>query len=97
MILNVSTPETSELLLAQPYIVIPYITILALAAVTGTFGNILVMGTMILMPHSKDHEAENIFIFNLAISDTTVTAFINPFSIIGKSVLNNIISEAQVL
>ena len=85
LILNVSATDTSDLFLTQPYKVIPYITILGVAAVIGTVGNVLVIGTIILMACSGCHGANNIFIFNLAISDIIVTAFIDPFSILGKS------------
>ncbi len=84
LILNMSATDTCDLFLGVPYNVVPYITILGVAAVMGTLGNILVIGAIALMTHKQCHEASNIFMVNLAISDILVTAFIDPFSIVGK-------------
>ncbi len=84
MILNSSSDREYSLLIDErPGVVIPYLIILTTAAVSGTFGNMMVMAT-ILMSQGRSRGVGNIFIFNLASSDIIVTALINPFSVIGK-------------
>ncbi|XP_072024927.1 melatonin receptor type 1A-like [Amphiura filiformis] len=61
--------------------IIGYLVLLALTAFCGTFGNILVIGAVLV--HQKLRILSNIFIVNLAIADLMVSAIINPFSILG--------------
>jgi adrenergic receptor alpha-1D len=70
------------LTVTQPGIAIPYIITLAIFAIVGTFGNILIIGTM--TTGSNKNVVGNFFIVNLAICDIVITAFINPMAITGK-------------
>ena len=60
-------------------LLVPYI---CGAAVVGTVGNLLIVGSIILLSTRQHHNVANAFVFNLAITDLIV-AVINPFRIIG--------------
>lgn len=75
----------TELFSKQPGVTIAYISVLSVATLTGTLGNMLVLASVgILM--RRQHAVVNgySFICNLACSDLMVTAIINPFAILGK-------------
>ena len=56
--------------------IIVYLLITVVVAVTGTTGNLLVIGA--LMVHKRLHVLSNVFIGNLAVADLHVTAIVNP-------------------
>ena len=76
------TQDTLPLLIRRPFISLPYITVMGAAAILGTAGNLLIVGT--LATDKKNKNVGNFFIVNLALSDLVVTALINPFAIVGK-------------
>ncbi|KAK2146728.1 hypothetical protein LSH36_587g01004 [Paralvinella palmiformis] len=51
------------------------------AALLGTVGNLLIIGTLVTDQRSRN--VGNLFIINLAASDMIVTALINPFALLG--------------
>ena len=65
-----------------PWVAIPYAVILGVFAIVGTFGNILIIGSM--TSGANRHVVGNYFIINLAICDIVVTLIINPMAIVGK-------------
>jgi hypothetical protein len=83
--MNESRP--SSVLTEQPGVAVTYITILTLAALIGTLGNLLVIASVVnhLLRKPHDHARGYIFICNLACSDLIVTALINPFAVLGES------------
>jgi len=75
----------------RPVVAGPYVAVLGVAAVVGTFGNLVVM-TTVAMKHLRNrrqrtetagNDAGSIFVANLALSDLIVTAVINPLAIAG--------------
>ena len=78
----------------KPAVAAPYVGVLGVAAVVGTFGNLVVIATVIVKHlRSRRHRAETTgndagraFIANLALSDMIVTAVINPLAIAGPFV-----------
>jgi len=100
-VVNQSAPSVgTDLLTTSPGAAIPYILILGVIAVIGSFGNVMIVGTLTCgrggwresasMRYRRDggnggvYAAGNLFIINLACSDIIVTAIINPFAIVGK-------------
>ncbi|KAK2149431.1 hypothetical protein LSH36_453g02056 [Paralvinella palmiformis] len=73
--------RAKEKLQYAPWVAIPYAIILGVFAIIGTFGNILIIGSM--MSGSNRHVVGNFFIVNLAICDMVVTLIINPMAIVG--------------
>jgi len=76
----------------KPVVAALYVGVLGLAAVVGTFGNLVVVA-MVLIKHlhsrrygaeTTDNDAGRVFTANLAMSDLIVTAVINPFAIAGN-------------
>jgi len=75
-----------------PYIAATYIGILGVAAVVGTFGNLVVVITVIIKyflgqrhkAKTTNNDAGRAVIANLAMSDMIVTAVINPLAIAGQ-------------
>ena len=63
-----------------PYRYIPYITWLLLMSLIGTFGNLLIILSLVV--EKKLRTLSNIFIVNLAFADIFVTTIIDPFSVI---------------
>ena len=70
-----------------------YVAVLGVAAVVGTLGNLIVIVTVSIRYTARRRtNSENggaagkAFIANLALSDTIVTALINPLAIAGLSV-----------
>ncbi|XP_070557380.1 melatonin receptor type 1B-B-like [Ptychodera flava] len=70
-----------DALVANPSFIIVYLLIQTLLMVFGTLGNILVLLAFVLT--KKLRSVTNVFIFNLALSDLAVTAFILPFNVVG--------------
>ncbi|XP_064608144.1 melatonin receptor type 1B-like [Liolophura sinensis] len=60
---------------------IPYLVCMGVIMLTGTVGNILVVGAVLTTKALRT--MGNIFILNLAFADLCVTAIVDPFSIIG--------------
>ena len=75
------TEEETYLLTSHPEIALPYVIIVATIGIVGTLGNLLIMATVGFSATEK--HVENMFIFNLACSDILVTAFMDPFAVIG--------------
>lgn len=71
-----------DFLSTWPGLAIPSYIILFIAALTGTFGNVL---TLLVISNKKGpRRAEAIFIINLAISDLYVTVVADPMSLVAK-------------
>ncbi|KAJ8322100.1 hypothetical protein KUTeg_000571 [Tegillarca granosa] len=66
----------------RPEVAIPCLIILCLAAIIGTFGNILIL--LAIWKYKKLRHVETIFIVNLALSDLFVTTIGDPMSILAK-------------
>ncbi len=60
---------------------IAYLLLTVSVSCLGTFGNLLVLGALLV--HKRLRVLSNVFIGNLAIADLCVTAIINPFSVVG--------------
>jgi len=81
----------------KPVLALPYVGVLGLSAVVGTIGNLVVVITVVTKYlRSRRHRTESTgndggraFIANLALSDTIVTAVVNPLAIAGFCVLIN--------
>ena len=73
---------------------IVYLLITVVVALTGTIGNLLVIGA--LMVHKRLRVLSNVFIGNLAVADLHVTAIVNP-SIITAVLRPNIFIKYPVL
>jgi len=92
---GVATGQDGSLYSRKPEIAVPYVGVLGVAAVVGTFGNLVVMITVIvqyLRPRQQragttGNDAGRAFIANLALSDVIVTAVINPLAVAGMSLL----------
>ena len=71
-----------EFLREKPMTAFSVLTAIAIASLSGIFGNILIL---LAVSFSKKFRPEEIvFIFNLALSDLYVAAIAEPMSIIGK-------------
>lgn len=65
-----------------PEIALTSVLILTMAALVGTFGNLLIL---VSVCHTiKRKSLEFIFMGNLAVSDTFVTLIVDPINILGK-------------
>jgi hypothetical protein len=95
--LDVSAGKDNQvpLMESQPGMAIPYCIILAIFAIVGTFGNILIIGSM-TTGANKD-VVGNFFIVNLAIGDIVVTAIINPVAIVGKFISRSTLRTSPTL
>jgi len=87
-----ATDEMGSLCSRRPVIAALYVGVLGVAAGVGTFGN-LVMITTVIIKHlrSRRHRAGTtgndcgrVFIANLALSDLIVTSLINPLAVAGR-------------
>lgn len=68
-----------------PEIALTSVLILTMAALVGTFGNLLIL---VSVCHSiKRKSLEFIFMGNLAVSDTFVTLIVDPINILGKYII----------
>jgi hypothetical protein len=63
-------------------VAIPILIILVIAAILGSFGNILIL--IAIFTTKNLQRLECIFMANLATSDIYVTLFADPLSIVGK-------------
>lgn len=79
---NVTLIGGMEFIRQHPRITIPFLLIMTLASVIGTFGNVLIMLCLVVYRPLRHHR--NIFLFNLALSDLCVTAIADPYSIVGE-------------
>jgi len=81
--LSVNGSSTS-LLFSAPVLTVPYISVISLASVVGTLGNLLVIGSLCgSVGHRNPRTVGKIFIVNLACSDLIVTSVINPVAVAG--------------
>jgi len=75
----------------KPVFAAPYVGVLGIAAVVGTFGNLVVIITvtikyvrsLLYRAQTAGNETGRAFTANLALSDMIVTALINPLAIAG--------------
>jgi len=89
---EVAAGQRGSLFSRQPVVAVPYVAVLAVAAVVGTFGNLVVVITVIIQYARSRRQRAGItgrdagraFIANLALSDMIVTALINPLAIAGR-------------
>lgn len=63
-------------------IAVPVVTLLSLASIVGTFGNILIL--LVSCSKKISSKVEAIFIINLALSDLYVTIVADPMSLVGR-------------
>ena len=74
--------EPYEFLETQPALYIILVTILIIAAVVGTCGNVLIL---VAIATQRDlQNVESVFVVNLACCDLYVTLIADPLSIVGK-------------
>ena len=74
--------EPYEFLTAQPVLSILLITILVIASVVGSGGNILILVSIATQRNLQN--VESVFVVNLACCDLYVTLIADPLSIVGK-------------
>lgn len=74
-----------EFLLQKTPYAVPVVTVLAIATVTGTFGNILILTVACSKKFWRKVEAR--FIVNLALTDLYVTLIADPMSLVGETFL----------
>ena len=76
--------NSTPLLHSAPALTMPYISVIGLASVVGTLGNLLVIGSVSgSVGHRNPKTVGKIFIVNLACSDLIVTSIINPVAVSG--------------
>jgi len=87
---NVTSAASESLYSRKPLVAVPYVGVLAVAAVVGTFGNLVVITTVVVrylrsrrQRTATSNDAGRAFIANLALSDLIVTAVINPLAVTG--------------
>jgi len=87
---GVMVGQSESLYSRKPGLATLYVGVLGVAAVIGTFGNLVVIITVILKHFDSQQrhagttkDAGRAFIANLALSDMIVTAVINPLAIAG--------------
>ena len=93
---EVEAGQGGSLYSREPVVASPYVGVLGVAAVVGTFGNLVVIIAVIIKHFSSrrqgtrttGNDAGRAFIANLALADLTVTAVINPLAIAGMSILD---------
>ena len=66
----------------HPWTAWPYLIIASTASVTGTVGNLLILGSV--YSYKKLRKSRNAFLVNMALADLCVTLFADPLGIIGK-------------
>ena len=74
--------EPYEFLTVQPALYIILVTILIIASVVGTCGNVLIL--VAIGTQRNLQNVESIFVVNLACCDLYVTLIADPMSIVGK-------------
>jgi len=78
--------SSSSLLHIGPTVTVPYISVISLASVVGTLGNLLVIGSLSSSVRCRNpRTVGKIFIVNLACSDLIVTSVINPVAVSGTT------------
>jgi len=78
--------SNTSLLHSAPVLTLPYISVISLASVVGTLGNVLVIGSISGSVRRRNlRTVGKIFIVNLACSDLIVTSVINPVAVAGTS------------
>jgi len=103
-VIGTNSSETGEkisLYSRTPVVAALYIGVLGVAAVVGTFGNLVVVITVIMKyliswrhrAETTSNDAGRAFIANLAVSDMIVTAVINPLAIAGVCVSSHSLSH----
>lgn len=70
-----------EFLKSNTWLATPVVVIIALASVTGTFGNVLIL--TVIGTNKLGRNVTTTFIMNLAISDLFVTLVADPMSLVG--------------
>lgn len=76
--------ERFQFVREAPEIALTSVLILTMAALVGTFGNLLIL---VSVCHTiKRKSLEFIFMGNLAVSDTFVTLIVDPINILGKHI-----------
>ena len=76
--------SSTSLLYSAPVLTVPYISVISLASVVGTLGNLLVIGSLSSSVRCRNpRTVGKIFIVNLACSDLIVTSIINPVAVAG--------------
>jgi len=83
--------QVESLYSRKPALAVPYVGVLGVAAVVGTFGNLVVIMTVIVKyfcsrrqrAGTTRNDAGRVVIANLALSDLIVTAIINPLAVAG--------------
>ena len=66
----------------EPEVVISSVVVLAIAAVSGTSGNLLLL--VVLAKTKQIWSIETVYVVNLALSDLFVTAVADPAAILGR-------------
>ncbi|CAF0970974.1 unnamed protein product [Brachionus calyciflorus] len=61
---------------------LPYTLINCIGFIVGSFGNILIMGAIIIT--KELHNETSILIFNLSLAELVITGFVNLFTILGN-------------
>ena len=94
--MNLTDSSPSELIFGRyefvdesPAVAIPILMIIVFASFIGTFGNILILITIITTKNLQ--RLECIFMANLAFSDIYVTLLADPLSIVGKYYLTMLV------
>lgn len=78
-----------------PEIALTSVLILTMAALVGTFGNLLIL---VSVCHTiKRKSLEFIFMGNLAVSDTFVTLIVDPINILGKYIYVHDVTFHKIL
>lgn len=71
-----------EYLMENFHVYFPYTFISGLVTVTGTIGNLIIMGAII---QSKELQTTtNALIFNLALSDLLISSIVDSFTVVGN-------------
>jgi len=102
---KVAAGHGSSLYSWQFVVAAPYVVVLGVAAVVGTFGNLVVITRVTIKHiHSQLYRAEttgndagHAFVANLALSDLMVTAVINPLAIAGLCITVNCYSTVLAI
>jgi len=90
MVLSLNDSSTS-LLYSAPALTMPYISVIGLASLVGSLGNLLVIGSLGGSVRCRNpRTVGKIFIVNLACSDLIVTLVINPMAIAGMHEMSEV-------
>lgn len=71
-----------EFLKTRTLVAIPVVSIITVALVAGTFGNVLIL--VVICSNKLGRNVTTTFILNLALSDMFVTLVVDPMSVLGK-------------